>query len=124
MSHNRLINTNLNFHQSLFDLDSEQAITVKSEGCRYCKGKSHQANYPRIGFGLSPKVAPLYDTRFSFCCADCRRRTTPGSVRFMGRRRYAAAVFLLLCASNQFLPTERYCERLAKRFGLYLSVRT
>ena len=124
MSHKCLANANLNFHQSLFNIDTETAQTIKSQGCPDCSGKLHQAHYPRKAFGLTPEVAALYNKRFSFCCADCRLRTTPPSVRFMGRRRYAATVFVLLCTAQHFKPTARCCERLAKRFGIYLSVST
>jgi len=38
----------------------------------------------------------FFRRRFSFCCALCRKRTTPPSVRFFGRRFYVAAVFALI----------------------------
>ena len=31
-------------------------------------------------------LGPAYDRRLSFCCADCRKRLTPVSVRFLGRK--------------------------------------
>ena len=39
-------------------------------------------------------------TRLSFCCAadGCRRRTTPPSVRYLGRRVYLGAVVVLVTA--------------------------
>ena len=123
MSHSCLANANFNFHQSLLNIDIEMAKTIKERGCRHCSGTLHQANYPRIGFGLSPQLKSLYDTRFSFCCSDCRRRTTPPSVRFMGRRRYSATLFVLLC-SSRLCPSDSCCERLAKRFGFHLPSRT
>ena len=36
--------------------------------------------------------------RQSFCCDNCRRRTTPESVRFLGRRVYPGFVMVLLSA--------------------------
>jgi len=124
MSHNCLANNNLNFHIHLYDLDVETAEAVKQAGCLHCGGRLHQANYPRIGFGLRPQLAHLYAQRFSFCCADCRSRTTPPSVRFFGRRRFAASIFLLLCASRHLKPNEQSCLRLARRFGCHLSLST
>jgi hypothetical protein len=38
--------------------------------------------------------------RYSFCCAECRRRTTPFSVRFLGRRVYAAAIMVAVSATR------------------------
>lgn len=45
-------------------------------------------------------VEPHYRKRLSFCCArpGCRRRVTPPSVRFLGRRLYVAAVVVLVTA--------------------------
>jgi hypothetical protein len=34
--------------------------------------------------------------RQSFCCDKCRRRTTPESVRFLGRRVYPGFIMVLL----------------------------
>ncbi|HEU4580075.1 MAG TPA: hypothetical protein VFS67_17575 [Polyangiaceae bacterium] len=31
-----------------------------------------------------------YATRFDWCCGECRRRTLPASVRFLGRKVYVA----------------------------------
>jgi hypothetical protein len=41
-----------------------------------------------------------YGRRFSFCCAadGCRKRTTPPSLRFLGRRVYLATVVTLISA--------------------------
>jgi len=123
MSHTCSVISNPNFHTQLFALDLDTAADVKTQGCRHCGGKLHQANYSRTGFGLSPQISPIYSLRFSFCCANCRRRTTPPSMRFFGRRRYPAALFVLLCASR-LVPDERTRERLVRRFGLHLSLST
>ena len=45
--------------------------------------------------------------RFSFCCADCRRRTTPVSVRFLGRRVYLGIVVTLISALHAGLSGYR-----------------
>ncbi len=124
MSHKCLANNNLNFNIHLYELDVETANAVKQAGCPHCHGTLHQSHYPRIGFGIAPELAPLYEQRFSFCCADCRRRTTPPSVRFFGRRRFVASLFILLCASRHLKPNEQSCLRLARRFACHLSVST
>jgi hypothetical protein len=50
-----------------------------------------------------------YTKRWSFCCAvdGCRRRVTPTSVRFLGRRWYLGVVVLLACALTQGLECGR-----------------
>ena len=78
--------------------DQELAVESQAAGCRSCGGPLHSARYPR-------KPQPRGGTddngpsawRFSFCCAreGCRRRTTPRSVRYLGRRVYLGAVVVL-----------------------------
>jgi hypothetical protein len=60
-----------------------------------------------------------YQRRISFCCSDeeCRKRTTPPSVRFLGRRVYLAAVVVLAACLEQGLT-----ERRVAQLGLYLEV--
>jgi hypothetical protein len=45
-------------------------------------------------------LSPEYDQRQSFCCAreDCRKRATPVSLRFLGRKVYLGAVVVLISA--------------------------
>jgi hypothetical protein len=44
-----------------------------------------------------------YQQRFSFCCAarECRRRKTILSLRFLGRKVYAAAILVLVSALSR-----------------------
>jgi hypothetical protein len=37
-----------------------------------------------------------YSSRYSFTCGRCEKRTTPASVRFLGRRVYLAVVLMLV----------------------------
>ena len=84
----------------LFDLltciDEDLAQQARATGCRHCGGRLDSADYPRkprISLGLKPP----YERRLSFCCArrDCRRRLTPPSVRFLGRKVYAGVAVLI-----------------------------
>ena len=111
------------FHQQLFKIDHATARATQKNGCQYCKGTLHIANYPRIGFGVPANQAPYYSLRFSFCCADCRRRHTPASIRFFGRLRYVATIFILLSALR-FSPSELRCIRLANKFDVFTSLAT
>jgi len=123
MSHIFLANSNLNFHAMLYKIDADVAIALKHQGCKDCKGTLDSAKFPRKCAGTSAEFAEWYEYRFSFCCRDCRHRVTPPSVRFFGRRRFIASLFILLCASR-LAPNESRCEQLARRFGFRVSVST
>lgn len=74
------------------------ASDALKQGCPHpgCKGKLHRADYPRSPMGLPADFRDLYNHRHSLCCDTCRKRTTPASVRFFGRRWYPAPLFILL----------------------------
>ena len=66
----------------LKQVDAAEAETCRSAGCPRCGGALHRATYPRKPHGLAPALR-ADARRFSFCCAVCRRRVTPPSVRFL-----------------------------------------
>ena len=82
-------------YETLFWIDAELAETARQDGCE-CGATLHRANYPRKPRGA--QVGPEYDRRLSFCCGRCRRRRTPPSVRFLGRKVYLGVVVSLLTA--------------------------
>lgn len=82
------------FHGVLVEIDQELAAKVRARGCPRCGGKLHSAQYPRKPRGWTAGEVG-HETRLSYCCETCRRRTTPASVRFLGRRVYSAAVMVL-----------------------------
>jgi len=84
------------------------------KGCLLCGGKLHRSDYDR-----KPRGGPQWDLRFSLCCAQegCRRRHTPPSVRFMGRRVYAGLVVVLVSAMIHGLKPERV-ELLRETLGI------
>jgi len=90
--------------QLLEKVDLDLAQTACLLGCLYCGGKLHRADYDR-----KPRGGPQWDRRYSFCCAEegCRRRRTPESVRFLGRRVYAGLVVVLVSAMIHGLTAER-----------------
>ena len=96
--------------QELFQLlekvDTDLTEEARSKGCPLCGGKLHRSDYDR-----KPRGGPLWDVRFSLCCAreGCRRRHTPPSVRFLGRRVYAGLVVVLVSAMIHGLKPERVC---------------
>ncbi len=74
-------------------IDAAEAERCRLEGCPRCGGCLDGASYPRKPHGLAASLREGV-RRFSFCCRDCRRRETPSSVRFFGRRFRVAPVFL------------------------------
>ena len=94
--------------QQLFQLlekvDGDFAEEAHQQGCLFCGGELHRANYDR-----KPRGGPQWDWRYSFCCAkeDCRRRRTPPSVRFLGRKIYAGLVVVLVSTMVHGLNAER-----------------
>jgi hypothetical protein len=106
-------------YEVLHRLDVDLAQTVRALGCHYCDGALHSAHYARKPRGGPPGLAAKIDQRFSFCCArdGCRRRMTPPSVRFLGRRVYFGAVVLLASALRDGL-TARRVEALREQLGV------
>lgn len=111
-------------HQLLVKIDNHQAEDARLKGCLYCGGKLHWADYPRSPFGLHETERDNYQWRRSLCCADCRRRNTPQSVRFFGRRWYVTPVFILICALNSGWTFIRRAKIVKQYFGVTLTKRT
>ena len=93
------------------------AESTRKGGCGFCEGVLHSARYPRLPRGISASNNDSY--RFSFCCSreGCRRRTTPPSVRFLGRRVYLGIVVVLVTALRQG-PTPRGRRVLAEELDV------
>ena len=85
-------------YTALARLDEEIAADVKLKGCPFCGGDLHSARYPRKARGLPSEVEEEFRFRASYCCnrEGCRRRTTPRSVRFLGRKVFTGAAVVLL----------------------------
>ncbi|MCP4660853.1 MAG: hypothetical protein GY856_36075 [bacterium] len=109
-----------NLYRILRQLDEAMAAEAKELGCS-CAGKLHQACYRRKPRGGPPEVEgdEAYRLRLSFCCAEegCRRRTTPPSVLFLGRKVYFAAVVVLVSVLRQG-PTPTRMARLEELVGV------
>jgi hypothetical protein len=91
----------------LLEHDENVAKRVQAQRCavideasgKACGGTLHNAPFPRKprgGAGLDEHVCE----RLSFCCAirDCRKRVTPPSLRFLGRKLYLAVVVVIIAA--------------------------
>ena len=88
------------FFQLLKRIDHELAAQARADGCFFCDGVLHCANYPRKPRACLPEAQDDYDTRFSFCCSVCRKRCTSMSVRFLGRRVYLGLAVVLVSARH------------------------
>lgn len=94
MSHKLLLDASL--YGVLWLIDQDLAAQCKAARCP-CGGRLDVANYPRKPRG-GPELPAEQKLRLSFCCATegCRRRSTPPSTRFLGRRVYLGAVVVVL----------------------------
>lgn len=101
----------------LLRIDKDLAQVTREKACA-CGGRLHCAHYPRKPRGSSEQLPPEYRYRFSFCCDrdGCRKRVTPPSARFLGRKVYLAAVVVLVSAMRQG-PTPRRVRELSELFG-------
>lgn len=97
-----------NPYPCLLDIDVLFAFAAWNSLCPHCGGRLDQAHYPRKPRGAGEAAyLPENQVRFSYCCATdgCRRRLTPFSVRFLGRKVYFGAVVALVSAlRNGRLP--------------------
>ncbi|MFK7862544.1 MAG: hypothetical protein AB8B64_27305 [Granulosicoccus sp.] len=95
--------------RNLFLLGRDIADQVRTLGCSHCSGKLHVANDPRKPRGVHRHLlGPEYTRRLSFCCSVCHKRTTPPSVRFLGRKVYLGSIITLLSAGVHALsPKQR-----------------
>ncbi len=92
----------------LEQVDADFASEAKSRGCEHCGAALHRGDY-----GRKPRGGPSWDKRHSFCCSrhGCRKRKTPASVRFLGRKIYVGVVVVLVAAMMHG-PNDRRLQRL------------
>jgi hypothetical protein len=103
------------FAGDLLGIDRRLLAAAKARGCRCCGGPLHAAHYPRKPRGIADSLALFFAMRFGLCCGHCRRRCTPPSVRFLGRRVYVGAVVVLatiraLCVEIPRRTTVRWSD--------------
>jgi hypothetical protein len=86
------------FLDALTEADEAVVEGVRRVGCQFCGGPLYRGDFERKPrFALLGVDVESFDTRYSLCCGreGCRRRTTPPSLRFLGRRVYIGAVVIL-----------------------------
>lgn len=82
----------------LFAFDEDLAEKARLANCQNCGAALHQAHFLRKPRGWPLEIDYDQNCRFSFCCYLCRKRSTPPSFRFLGRRVYFSFIFLLISA--------------------------
>ena len=107
----------------LLRIDQDLAAAAQAAGCGRCGGRLDRADYARKPRGVPAELGTEHRVRLSLCCAaeGCRRRTTPASARFLGRRVYVGAAVVGITALR---PGARDAEARALRAWLGVSRRT
>lgn len=109
------------------------AEAVQRGGCRVCGGALHRGNFRRKPRGVPDGVEaelgpgePRPDERLSFSCAreGCRKRHTPASLRFLGRRVFASVVIVVVMALATALGGAAVARRLADEVQVSPRTRT
>jgi hypothetical protein len=92
------------FYSLQIEIDKKTASAMREKGCP-CGGGLNVANFQRKTRGVPESIEAKFNLRFSFCCnkEGCRKRKTPPTVRFAGRKLWAAQLVLILsgdCSSQ------------------------
>ena len=98
-------------------IDLALAEEVRAAGCARCGGPLHDAHYLRKPRG-GPPLPDSLSVRRSLCCGHCRRRSTPPSVLFLGRRVYWGAVVVVVAALRQRRPGSASAAVLRRTLGV------
>jgi hypothetical protein len=97
------------FYELLLGFDRQIAETAHADRCGKCGAALHWGSWERKPRGGPVGLGPRHRLRFSLCCAadGCRKRETPGSLRFLGRKVYFGAMVVLISAMQSGLNPER-----------------
>lgn len=111
---------NARLYALLLKFDEDLAAEARQKRCQRCGGRLDQDHFsrkPRVPTGVALPAG--YDKRFSFSCAvdGCRKRHTPPSARYLGRRIYLGVVVVLATAMQQGLAPWRL-HRLREELGV------
>lgn len=99
-------------------IDDDLAAKARAAGCPLCGGRLDVADYPRKPRGAD-ELGDEYAWRHSFCCDTdgCRKRCTPPSVRFLGRKVYLGAAVVLATALQRG-PSKASVTKLSALLGI------
>ena len=107
------------FYELLLGFDRQIAETAHADRCPKCGAALHWGSWERKSRGGPVGLGPRHRLRFSLCCAadGCRKRETPGSLRFLGRKVYFGAMVVLISAMQSGLNPVRM-KRLKELVGV------
>jgi hypothetical protein len=97
------------FYELLLGFDRQIADAAHADRCQKCGAALHWGSYERKPRGGPAGLGPEHLRRFSLCCAadGCRKRETPGSLRFLGRKVFFGAMVVLISAMQQGVTPAR-----------------
>jgi hypothetical protein len=109
-------------YELLEKCDGDLAEKCRLAGCLKCppkEGRLHRSDYRRKPRGGPEEAKKVERWRDSFCCDQegCRKRHTPPSVRFLGRKVYWGVVVVLMSAMQHGIKPARV-EVLRERLGI------
>lgn len=105
------------FFALLLDFDRDLLQQAQEGRCLHCGEALHRGDYERKPRGGPGGLAEGFSTRFSLCCSQCRKRLTPPSVRFLGRKVYLGVVVVLVTAMMHGASPPR-AARLKRALGV------
>jgi hypothetical protein len=106
-------------YELLRKCDGDLSKKCQEAGCLKCGGRLDRADYRRKPRGGPEEAEKVEHWRDSFCCdvEGCRKRHTPPSVRFLGRKVYWGVVVVLVAAMQHGIKPARV-EVLQERLGI------
>jgi hypothetical protein len=107
------------FYELLLGFDRQIAEAARADRCRTCGAALHWGSWERKPRGGPAGLGAEHRRRFSLCCAaeGCRKRETPGSLRFLGRKVFFGAMVVLISAMQSGLNPARM-RRLKELVGV------
>ena len=104
---------------ALVKFDEDLAEKARAGACESCGSPLHKAAYPRKPRGVPKELDAAFSQRFSFCCGKegCRKRVTPPSLRFLGRRVYVGLMVVLVSAMRHG-PNRQRLRELKESLGI------
>jgi len=97
------------FFELLLSFDRQIAESAHADRCHRCGAVLHWGSFGRKPRGVPAGLGPEHLQRFSLCCAadGCRKRETPASLRFLGRKVFLGAMVVLISAMQSGLTPAR-----------------
>ena len=101
--------TDTRFYELLLSFDRQIADATHTGQCQKCGATLHWGSWERKPRGGPAGLDRQHRLRFSLCCAadGCRKRETPRSLRFLGRKVYLGAMVVLISAMQSGLNPDR-----------------